>query len=78
VANCRFPTENQQFATHTRELRNAVERSVLLSRGATLRKDDLPHILFLSSATLNGTLPEHSTSGVTSKIPGASSLPSMP
>jgi NtrC-family two-component system response regulator AlgB len=44
-----------------RELRNAVERAVVLSRGAALRKEDLPDILFQSSAPRNGTLPEHST-----------------
>ncbi len=31
-----------------RELRNAIERAVVLSRGATLRKEDLPDILFQS------------------------------
>jgi two-component system, NtrC family, response regulator AlgB len=41
-----------------RELRNAVERAVVLSRGATLRKEDLPDILF-QPASLNGDL--HST-----------------
>jgi NtrC-family two-component system response regulator AlgB len=44
-----------------RELRNAVERAVVLSRGAALRKDDLPDILFQASTPRNGTLPEHST-----------------
>src|ERR1017187_2004392 len=44
-----------------RELRNAVERAVVLSRGATLRKEDLPDILFQSSAPRNGNLPEQST-----------------
>jgi NtrC-family two-component system response regulator AlgB len=44
-----------------RELRNAVERAVVLSRGATLLKDDLPDILFQSSAARNGTLPEQAT-----------------
>ena len=44
-----------------RELRNAVERAVVLSRGATLRKEDLPDILFQASAPRDGTLPERST-----------------
>jgi NtrC-family two-component system response regulator AlgB len=44
-----------------RELRNAVERAVVLSRGATLRKEDLPDILFQSSAPRSGNLPEQST-----------------
>ena len=44
-----------------RELRNAVERAVVLSRGAALRKEDLPDILFQSSAPRNGNLPEQST-----------------
>jgi NtrC-family two-component system response regulator AlgB len=43
-----------------RELRNAVERAVVLSRGATLSKEDLPDILFQSSAP-HGNLPEQST-----------------
>jgi two-component system, NtrC family, response regulator AlgB len=42
-----------------RELRNAVERAVVLSRGATLRREDLPDILFQPGAALNGDL--HST-----------------
>jgi NtrC-family two-component system response regulator AlgB len=46
---------------NVRELRNAIERAVVLSRGTTLRKDDLPDILFQSSASPNGTLPEQST-----------------
>src|ERR1035437_2791825 len=44
-----------------RELRKAVERAVVLSRGAALRKEDLPDILFQSSAPRSGTLPEQST-----------------
>jgi NtrC-family two-component system response regulator AlgB len=44
-----------------RELRNAVERAVVLSRGATLRNEDLPDILFQPSARRNGNLPEQST-----------------
>src|SRR5208282_1802020 len=44
-----------------RELRNAVERAAVLSRGATLSKEDLPDILFQSSAPRNGNLPEQST-----------------
>jgi NtrC-family two-component system response regulator AlgB len=44
-----------------RELRNAVERAVVLSRGAALRKEDLPDILFQPSAPRNGSLPDHST-----------------
>jgi NtrC-family two-component system response regulator AlgB len=44
-----------------RELRNAVERAVVLSRGAALRREDLPDILFHSSASRNGNLPEQST-----------------
>jgi len=44
-----------------RELRNAVERAVVLSRGATLRKEDLPDILFHSSVPRDRTLPEQST-----------------
>jgi NtrC-family two-component system response regulator AlgB len=44
-----------------RELRNAIERAVVLSRGAALCKEDLPDILFQTSAPRNGTLPEHST-----------------
>ena len=44
-----------------RELRNAVERAVVLSRGAALRKEDLPDILFQSSAPRSGNLPEQST-----------------
>ncbi len=44
-----------------RELRNAVERAVVLSRGATLCKEDLPDILFQSSAPRDGNLPEQST-----------------
>jgi NtrC-family two-component system response regulator AlgB len=43
-----------------RELRNAVERAVVLSRGATLSKEDLPDMLFQSSAP-HGNLPEQST-----------------
>jgi NtrC-family two-component system response regulator AlgB len=46
---------------NVRELRNAVERAVVLSRGAMLRRDDLPDILFQSSVPRNGTLPEQST-----------------
>jgi two-component system, NtrC family, response regulator AlgB len=44
-----------------RELRNAVERAVVLSRGAALRREDLPDILFNSSVPRNGNLPEQST-----------------
>jgi len=44
-----------------RELRNAVERAVVLSHGATLCKEDLPDILFQSSAPRDGNLPEQST-----------------
>ncbi|MFZ0679383.1 sigma-54-dependent transcriptional regulator [Candidatus Binatus sp.] len=44
-----------------RELRNAVERAVVLSRGTVLRKEDLPDILFQPGAARNGTLSEHST-----------------
>jgi two-component system, NtrC family, response regulator AlgB len=44
-----------------RELRNAIERAVVLSRGVTLRKDELPDILFQSSALRNRNLPEQST-----------------
>ena len=44
-----------------RELRNAVERAVVLSRGAALRKEDLPDILFQASAPRNGNLSEQST-----------------
>src|SRR6202041_1795984 len=44
-----------------RELRNAVERAVVLSRGAALRREDLPDILFQASAPRNGVLPERST-----------------
>ncbi len=33
-----------------RELRNAIERAVVLSRGTTLRKEDLPDILFQSGS----------------------------
>src|ERR1039457_5377080 len=44
-----------------RELRNAVERAVVLSRGAALRMEDLPDILFQSSAPRDGNLPEQST-----------------
>ena len=44
-----------------RELRNAIERAVVLSRGTALRKEDLPDILFQPSAGRNGTLSEHST-----------------
>ena len=46
-----------------RELRNAVERAVVLSRGAMLRREDLPDILFQSSVPRNGNgnLPEQST-----------------
>jgi two-component system, NtrC family, response regulator AlgB len=44
-----------------RELRNAVERAVVLSRGVALRREDLPDILFHSSTTRNGSLPEQST-----------------
>ena len=43
-----------------RELRNAVERAAVLSRGATLSKEDLPDILFQSSAPRNENLPEQS------------------
>src|ERR1700691_342549 len=44
-----------------RELRNAVERAVVLSRGAALRREDLPDILFHSNAPRNGNLPEELT-----------------
>jgi NtrC-family two-component system response regulator AlgB len=44
-----------------RELRNAVERAVVLSRGAALRREDLPDILFHSNAPRNGNLPEEMT-----------------
>jgi two-component system, NtrC family, response regulator AlgB len=44
-----------------RELRNSIERAVVLSRGATVHKDELPDILFQSTATRNGNLAEHST-----------------
>jgi NtrC-family two-component system response regulator AlgB len=44
-----------------RELRNAVERAVVLSRGAMLRREDLPDILFQSSVPRNGNLPEQAT-----------------
>jgi two-component system, NtrC family, response regulator AlgB len=44
-----------------RELRNAVERAVVLSRGAALRREDLPDILFHSNAPRNGKLPEEMT-----------------
>jgi NtrC-family two-component system response regulator AlgB len=44
-----------------RELRNAVERAVVLSRGTMLRKEDLPDILFQSTAPRNGNLSERST-----------------
>jgi NtrC-family two-component system response regulator AlgB len=42
-------------------LRNAVERAVVFSRGTALRKEDLPDILFHSSAPRDGTLPEQVT-----------------
>src|SRR6202167_1948843 len=44
-----------------RELRNAVERAVVLSRGAMLRREDLPDTLFQSTVPRNGNLPEQST-----------------
>jgi NtrC-family two-component system response regulator AlgB len=44
-----------------RELRNAVERAVVLSRGAALHREDLPDILFHSNAPRNGNLPEEMT-----------------
>jgi NtrC-family two-component system response regulator AlgB len=44
-----------------RELRNAIERAVVLSRGVMLRREDLPDILFQSSAPGNGNLSERST-----------------
>jgi two-component system, NtrC family, response regulator AlgB len=44
-----------------RELRNAVERAIVLGRGAALRRTDLPDILFHSSAPPNGNLPEELT-----------------
>jgi NtrC-family two-component system response regulator AlgB len=44
-----------------RELRNAVERAVVLSRGAMLRREDLPDILFQSSVPRDGNLPEQAT-----------------
>src|ERR1700691_4124615 len=44
-----------------RELRNAVERAVVLSRGAALRREDLPDILFHSNAPRNGNLTEEMT-----------------
>jgi NtrC-family two-component system response regulator AlgB len=46
---------------NVRELRNAAERAVVLSRGTMLRREDLPDILFQSSAPRNGNLPEQST-----------------
>ncbi len=44
-----------------RELRNAIERAAVLSRGATLSKEDLPDILFQASAPRNVNLSEQST-----------------
>jgi NtrC-family two-component system response regulator AlgB len=44
-----------------RELRNSIERAVVLSRSATVHKDELPDILFQSTATRNGNLSERST-----------------
>jgi len=44
-----------------RELRNAVERAVVLSRGTELRKEDLPDILFQPHSTRSASLPENST-----------------
>jgi two-component system, NtrC family, response regulator AlgB len=35
-----------------RELRNAVERAVVLSRGSTIRKDDLPDVIFHDADTM--------------------------
>lgn len=44
-----------------RELRNAIERAVVLSRGDTLRKEDLPDILFQSGAPKSAEVGEEST-----------------
>jgi two-component system, NtrC family, response regulator AlgB len=44
-----------------RELRNAIERAVVLSRGAALRKEDLPDTIFQSGVQRNVNLPEHSS-----------------
>ena len=46
---------------NVRELRNSIERAVVLSRSATVHKDELPDILFQSTATRNGNLSEPST-----------------
>jgi two-component system, NtrC family, response regulator AlgB len=44
-----------------RELRNAIERSVVLSRGDLLRKEDLPDSLFQPCGAVGGEMPENST-----------------
>jgi two-component system, NtrC family, response regulator AlgB len=44
-----------------RELRNAVERAVVLSRGESLLKEDLPEILLQPRASHHGNLFEQST-----------------
>jgi NtrC-family two-component system response regulator AlgB len=46
---------------NVRELRNSIERAAVLSRSATVHKDELPDILFQSTATRNGNLSERST-----------------
>lgn len=44
-----------------RELRNAIERGVVLSRGTELRKEDLPDILFQPGSSKTAPLAEGST-----------------
>jgi two-component system, NtrC family, response regulator AlgB len=44
-----------------RELRNLIERAVVLSRGGLLRKEDLPDILFHPGVPPNGSVREYST-----------------
>ncbi|HUA33849.1 MAG TPA: sigma-54 dependent transcriptional regulator [Candidatus Binataceae bacterium] len=44
-----------------RELRNAVERAVVLSRGTALRREDLPDILFQPGTARMGDSPESAT-----------------
>lgn len=44
-----------------RELRNAIERAVVLSRGTMLRREDLPDILFQAAGARMGDSPESAT-----------------
>jgi NtrC-family two-component system response regulator AlgB len=60
------PEAANAFATYTwpgniRELRNAIERAVVLSRGSLIRKEDLPDLIFQPAVAALRDLPPDAT-----------------